>query len=376
MKSYTYSISEDKTGLYIDSKRYLWLLAYLVPLQGLIAIGIYSIYPQQWLFWVPVVFSYVLVPVIDMFLKEDVNNPPEQVISTLEADRYYKWVSYLLVPVFFVSLILSIWAVYHYDLAWHSILAITITAGFVSGLAVNAGHEMGHKKSRLDQFMARFCLAVPAYGHFSIEHNAGHHAQVATPEDSASARFGESVYRFALREVPGGIRRAIRLENARLARKERGFFSIHNQILQSWLITLVLYTALVLSFGTAALLVLAIHTPFAWWQLTCANYVEHYGLLRAKREDGSYERCQPKHSWNSNHLFSNLLLMHLQRHSDHHAYPARHYQSLRHFDEAPQLPNGYFGMFLIAYVPPLWRKVMDKRVLAQVDGDLSRINRL
>jgi alkane 1-monooxygenase len=110
------------------------------------------------------------------------------------------------------------------------------------------------------------------------------------------------------------------------------------------------------------------------FHLTLANYVEHYGLLRQKRPNGLYERCQPHHSWNSNHIGSNWALYHLQRHSDHHANPGRRYQSLRHFDDLPTLPNGYFGMFLVALVPPLWFRVMDPRVLAQAERDPQRIH--
>jgi alkane 1-monooxygenase len=115
----------------------------------------------------------------------------------------------------------------------------------------------------------------------------------------------------------------------------------------------------------------------AWFQLTSANYVEHYGLLRRKEADGRYERCQPHHSWNSNHVFSNLLLFHLERHSDHHAHPNRRYQSLRHFENLPSLPTGYFGMFLLAYCPPLWFRVMNPRLMAlpHVAGDPARVNR-
>ena len=76
------------------------------------------------------------------------------------------------------------------------------------------------------------------------------------------------------------------------------------------------------------------------------------------------------------HLVTNLALFHLQRHSDHHANPSRRYQSLRHFPDLPQLPSGYFGMFPVAYVPWLWFRVMDPRLLAlpHVRGDFSRIN--
>ena len=114
----------------------------------------------------------------------------------------------------------------------------------------------------------------------------------------------------------------------------------------------------------------------AWFQLTSANYIEHYGLLREKKANGKYERCQPHHSWNANHIFSNLMLFQLERHSDHHANPARRYQSLRSFDNLPELPSGYFGMYALAYFPSLWFKVMDKRLMAipHIAGDLNKVN--
>ena len=71
---------------------------------------------------------------------------------------------------------------------------------------------------------------------------------------------------------------------------------------------------------------------------------------------------------------TNLFLYQLQRHSDHHAYPTRPFQALRHFDEAPELPSGYATMLLPALIPPLWYKMMDQRVYQHYQGDLSKAN--
>jgi alkane 1-monooxygenase len=147
-------------------------------------------------------------------------------------------------------------------------------------------------------------------------------------------------------------------------------------MLQSYAITALLQLGLLTAFGPVMIVFLAVHNLVAWWQLTSANYVEHYGLLRGRLPNGQYEAPQPHHSWNTNHLVTNLALFHLQRHSDHHANPSRRYQSLRHFAEVPQLPSGYFGMFTLAYFPRLWFRVMDQRLLAlpHVRGDLSKVN--
>jgi alkane 1-monooxygenase len=105
--------------------------------------------------------------------------------------------------------------------------------------------------------------------------------------------------------------------------------------------------------------------------------MEHYGMLRQKVGVGErqrYERVDPSHSWNSNNIATNVLLYHLQRHSDHHANPTRRYQTLRDYQESPVLPTGYAGMIVLALVPAVWRRVMDPRVLYHFDGDLSLAN--
>jgi alkane 1-monooxygenase len=187
---------------------------------------------------------------------------------------------------------------------------------------------------------------------------------------------GESIYRFALREIPGAFRSAWAIEKERLSNRGRSVWHPNNMILQSYAMTVVLSLSLIAAFGWLVVPFLLIHNVFAYWQLTSANYIEHYGLLRKTGEDGKLERCEPHHSWNSNHIFSNLVLFHLERHSDHHTHPLRRYQSLRHFENLPQLPNGYFGMYVLAYLPWLWFKLMDARLMAlpHVDGDLDNVN--
>jgi alkane 1-monooxygenase len=372
----TFTIDDPELGQisYVDQKRHLWLLAVLFPLVPLIGMGLMIRSGQEWMLWVPLVSLYIVIPLLDHLFPNDRSNPPEQIVPQLEADPYYRALNLLTVPLHFLILITGAWFVARYDPGWSGLLGLSLMVGVIGGFGINIGHELGHKKNPVDRMAARLVLAVSFYGHFSMEHNAGHHTEVATPEDSASARFGESIYQFALREIPGGLSRGWRLESRRLERRGFKTWSIHNGILQSYLVSVILYGGLIFAFGPAVLPYLLIQTAYAWWQLTGANYIEHYGLLRDKLADGNYERCRPQHSWNANHVASNLLTFHLERHSDHHAFAARRYQSLRHFDDVPQMPNGYFGMFLLAYVPWLWRKVMDPKVLEWANGDMSRVN--
>jgi len=240
-----YSFDDPKLGQinYVDGKRYLWLLAVLLPLIPLVGMGLMRWSGQEWMLWIPLICLYLGIPLLDYLFPNDASNPPEQIVPQLEADAYYRILNHLTVPLHFVILLCGAWFVARHDPSWSGLLALSLTVGAISGFGINTGHELGHKKSRLDRLAARLVLAVPIYGHFSIEHNVGHHAEVATPEDSASARYGESIYGFATREIPGGIRRAWRLESARLLR--RGFrpWNWRNEILQSYAISLVLYTA-------------------------------------------------------------------------------------------------------------------------------------
>jgi alkane 1-monooxygenase len=197
---------------------------------------------------------------------------------------------------------------------------------------------------------------------------------VATFDDPASSRLGESFWAFLPRTVIGSLQSAWHLERGRLAGRGLGAWHWRNECLQAWSMTVALFAALTAAFGPWALLFLCLQAVYGFSLLEVVNYLEHYGLKRGAGADGKPVRCQPEHSWNSNHVVSNLFLYHLQRHSDHHAHPARRYQALRHFGEAPQLPNGYAGMVLLAYVPFLWFRVMDRRVLAHYGGDVSRAN--
>jgi len=253
-------------------------------------------------------------------------------------------------------------------------VGFALTVGTVAGVAINTAHELGHKSARVERALARVALAQSGYGHFYIEHNRGHHNRVATPEDPASSRLGESLYEFLPRTVIGSVRSAWELEIKGLRHRGRRVLGHHNGILVSWSLTVALFGTLTAVFGWKVLPFLMAQAVFGFLLLEVVNYVEHYGLLRQKTERGRYERCRPEHSWNSNHVGSNLVLYNLERHSDHHAHPPRRYQALRHFEEAPQLPNGYGGMITLATIPPLWRKVMDRRVLALYDGDVTRAN--
>lgn len=376
MKAYTATLPNGEAICYTDRKRLLWLMSVLYPLEPLLAIWLHRVTGSEWWLALPLALNYVLVPLVDWIVGEDDANPPREVVMQLDQDPYYRRLTFATVPLHFITLITAAWYAATQDLSWPGFLLLAVVTGLTSGLAINTGHELGHKNTRLEKWLAKIVLAVPAYGHFTLDHNRGHHRDVSTPEDHASSRMGESIYRFALREIPGSFLSAWAIEKERLTRRGKPAWHPNNQILQSYALTAALTIALIAWFGWSMLLFLVVHHAFAYFMLTSANYVEHYGLLRQQYGDGRYERCAPHHSWNSNFAFSNLVIFHLQRHSDHHAHPLRRYQALRHYDDLPALPFGYFAAFLVAYFPPLWFRIMDKRLLAlpHVNGDLDGVN--
>ena len=376
MKGYTGTLPSGEAIHYVDRKRWLWSLSVLYPLQPFLGIVLHTASGNELWLLLPILLNYGIAPFIDMLFGEDRNNPPEEVVMQLDQDPYYRRLTYIVVPLHFITLLGTAAYAATQDLSGWAVLGLAVVAGMTAGLAINTGHELGHKNSKLEKLLAKLVLAVPAYGHFTIDHNRGHHRDVSTPEDVASSRMGESIYKFAAREFPGAVLRAWNIEKDRLTRRGKSAWHPDNQILQSYALTAAIWLGLTIAFGWTMIPFLPVHTLFAWWQLTSANYVEHYGLLRERGEDGRYEVCQPHHSWNSNHIYSNLVLFHLERHSDHHAHPLRRYQSLRHYPDLPQLPNGYFGVYLLAYVPWAWFRIMDKRLLAlpHIQGNLDKIN--
>ena len=377
------TIAAGSTDQWRDPKRYLWLIGLVVPSLAFIAFGMHALTGWGVWLWIGPIIILLVVPAIDLVAGLDRSNPPDDVIERLERDRYYRWITYLYLPIQYVGFLAAfVWIARPEWLGVAPLdtfdkIGIAISIGCIGGIGINTAHELGHKKESHERWLSKIALAQSFYGHFYIEHNRGHHVRVATPEDPASSRLGENFYQFWPRTVGGSLKSAWRLEKRRYARKGKHPFRLGNDVLNAWLMSAVLWGALVavLGWGIAPYLVLQAIVGFSL--LEVVNFMEHYGMLRQKVGSGErqrYERVDPSHSWNSNNIATNVLLYHLQRHSDHHANPTRRYQTLRDYEESPVLPTGYAGMIVLALLPPVYRRVMDRRVLAHFGGDLTRAN--
>ena len=357
-----------------DRHRGRWLIGLVVPVLPVVGWALFRGTGTSVFLWMGPIWIYLLIPLLDWWLGEDPSNPPEAAVPALEANRFYRWCIYLYLPLQYAGLVWATWIVAHEHLSVVETIGWAMTLGLVGGAGINAAHELGHKRDDAERWMSRIALAQTLYGHFYVEHNRGHHSRVATPEDPASSRLGETFWAFLPRTVIGSLRSGWSLEAGRLARNGHRPLHPSNKILQAWAMSVALYGTLIGVFGWRVVPFLAAQAVFGFSLLEVVNYVEHYGLLRQKVANGRYERTMPRHSWNSNHRASNLALYNLERHSDHHANPTRRYQTLRNFEEAPQLPSGYGLMIGLAYVPPVWRRVMDHRVLDLYGGDVTLAN--
>ncbi|MDX1457910.1 MAG: alkane 1-monooxygenase [Marinobacter sp.] len=371
------AVEEKQAGSsWKDPKRYMWLLGPGLPVIGLAALTGYAIAPKKLraLAWTGPALVHGVIPALDEMIGEDASNPPESAVKELENDKYYGRIVKLFIPTQYAMTVLGAWLASRKKTPMSDRVGLALTVGAVNGIGINTAHELGHKNGKLNKLFSMAALAPSGYTHFVVEHNYGHHKRVATPEDPASSRMGESFWKFLPRTVVGGIKSAIEIEKARLARRGKGFWSPQNELLQGWAMTAGFFGVTTLLTGPRGLAFLTAQAAYGASLLEVINYLEHYGLKRQQDESGKYERTQPEHSWNSNHIVTNLFLYQLQRHSDHHAHPTRSFQALRHFEEAPQLPSGYASMLLPAYIPSQWFETMDKRVIEHYKGDLSRIN--
>ena len=357
-----------------DKKRYLWMLGLIVPLLPYGAANWVRDSGWTGFYFAGPVFILVIIPLLDWVFGTDRSNPPDWAVEQLAEDRFYRWCTFLFLPLQYAGLVFACWVVTTRGLSLVDQFGYALTVGTVAGVAINTAHELGHKSVKTERRLAKLALAQSGYGHFYVEHNRGHHNRVATPEDPASSRLGETFWEFLPRTVVGSARSAWELESRRLKAQGKKVWSTDNDVLTAWAMTVVLFGGLTAAFGVEILPFLVVQAVFGFSLLEVVNYLEHYGLMRQKDANGRYERCQPEHSWNSNHVASNVILYQLERHSDHHAHPTRRYQALRHFNDAPQLPSGYGLMLGLAYLPPVWRRVMDHRVLDHYDGDVTRAN--
>ena len=337
-----------------------YLLAYVAPLAAFA--GIYL--KGAWSFGA-VYLGFIIIPLLELVLPFSQKNLTEREESSKANVPFFDWLLYLNIPILFLLLWYFFSTVVKGGLQTYELVGMTLNVGIIIGtVGINVAHELGHRSKKIEQLLSKLLLMTALYMHFFIEHNRGHHKNVSTDEDPASARFGENLYAFWVRSTMGSYINAWKLEAERLQKNGNSFLNFQNEMIVFQLIQMGYLIAVGLLFGWKVI-PFAIAIPVAGFLLLeTVNYIEHYGLRREKFANGRYENVSMKHSWNSDHELGRIFLYELTRHSDHHYKSTRKYQVLRHFDESPQLPFGYPSAMLLSLVPPVWFKVMNKHVHA------------
>ena len=317
-----------------------------------------------WWVWATVVYAFAIIPLLELCIKPNEKNMEQAQEEVAKKDRVYDYMLYVFVLLQFVALyyFLNSFIVVP-TVSTFAIVGRVLTMGLLCGIfGINVAHELGHRNNIFEQNLAKAALLTSLYIHFFIEHNKGHHKNVATPSDPSSARLNEPVYTFYFRTISFSYISAWHIANDEMKKKEKPVFSLANEMLQAHIIQSVFVISIYLIFGITSLCYFLLAALLGILLLETVNYIEHYGLQRKQTAPGKFERALPNHSWNSSHIIGRIMLFELSRHSDHHYLASKKYQILQHHSHAPQLPTGYPGSMLLAMVPPIWFYIMNKKI--------------
>ena len=334
-------------------RKFKYFALFLLPLTVYISFNATGI-----LTYLPVFVFFALIPLLELILPISGENKNEQELLDATKDPFYSILLYFQVIVqwVFVIYFLTLAQDFKFD---SDAVGKTLSMGLMCGvIGINLGHELGHRLNRWEQLLGELLLLSSLENHFLPYHNRGHHADVATPNDPATAREGEPLYFFWFRSHFGSYFAAWKIEFNRMKIMKKRMLSLHNKMLVYSIASIILLSIIFISTGFNTMMYFVAAATVGILLLETVNYIEHYGLLRNQREDGNYERVRRTHSWNSNHPLGILILFELSRHSDHHFKPDKHYQLLESHDESPQMPTGYPGMMVLAFFPPLFFYVM------------------
>lgn len=371
----TWNTESARRRVLLTLKKYSYLIA-VIPL-ALPLLMLEAGQATGWLnlfAWGVPFFVYGIIPLLDLILGKDALNPDEEVDTPrMNSELFYRAMTLGWVPAYAVLLIWSMMVLASEPFSFVGSVGWVVSIGIIGGLGINVAHEMIHKDEKLETLAGGFLLSLVTYAGFKVEHLRGHHLHVSTPEDASSSRYNQSLYQFLPQAYARNFMNAWRLETRRLERKGLRAFHWRNELIWWYSLSALALVGFTLAFGWLGAVFFLGQSFVALTMLEVVNYLEHYGLHRRKLENGRYERTGPEHSWNSNYFLTNVFLFHLQRHSDHHAWAKRRYQVLRHHDIAPQLPAGYATMFVLAFMPPLWKKVMNPRVEAYYEGESHQL---
>lgn len=334
------------------------MLVYTLPL------SVYVSFTQHgYVTFLPILLYFGFVPLLEMLLKPDRENIDKKIVFDEKNSTLYDVILYLALPIQIGFLIYFFFVIQDTPFLSLDFFGRVSAMGLMCGvIGINVGHELGHRLKRWEQFLGEILLLSSLDTHFLPYHNGGHHLNVATPKDSATAAKNELLYTFWLSSHFGSYVEAWKLENRMMRTKNKSIFSLSNRMVTYSIANVLLILTIFYFFGPYVLIAFIMASIIGILLLETVNYIEHYGLLRAKRSSGRYEPVRHHHSWNSDHPIGRTLLFNLSRHSDHHYNGSKKYQILESLPFSPQMPTGYPGMMVLAFLQPLWFLVMNKKL--------------
>lgn len=335
-----------------------YIIAYSIPATVFLALFLRGAWSYS-----TIIYAFAIIPMLEAILPRSTANLTADERTSKLNSKFFDWLLYLNVPIIGALLGYYFQTIAYADLSTNEITGLTLSMGTMLGACgINVAHELGHRSTKSEQLLAKLLLLPELYMHFFIEHNRGHHKNIATALDPASAKYGEPLQFFWLRSVFGGYISAWKLEAKRLNRKGMAVFSWQNEMLRFQVIQITYLLSIAAIWNWRVLGFAVLVATIAFLLLETINYIEHYGLRRKQLANGRYENVGVQHSWNSNHELGRIVLYELTRHSDHHYKANKKYQILDHHNESPQLPLGYPSSMIVALIPPLWFGLMNNKV--------------
>ena len=334
-----------------------YLMSYSIALMAFIGISLGGFYN-----YLAVVFTFIFIPILEIIVKKSNEEYTEEEKKNRLLDPFFDLLLYLNIPIVFGIFFFSLDKL-AFTSSVSDIIGIILSASIVMATnGINVGHELGHRKSIIARTCSKLLYLPCQYMHFYIEHNFGHHINVATPEDPATARYKQTLYSFWITSVVRTYVSAWEIQLKLLKVSKRNFFSIKNDMVFYTFFQITFLAFVYYNFGLYLTLLSILMSIISFLFLETINYVEHYGLLRKKEASGRYERVKPHHSWNSNHTIGRIVLYELTRHSDHHFKSSKKYQVLESLEDCPHLPYGYPTSILLSLIPPIWFTIMNPLV--------------
>lgn len=334
-----------------------YLMSYSIAVTAFIGILVGGPYV-----YLTVVYTFIFIPILESNTKEYINEYSDDEKKSRNLDPFFDFLLYLNIPIVYGIFFVSLNTLVHTN-SISEIIGIILSASIVMATnGINVGHELGHRKSLFSRTCSKLLYLPCQYMHFFIEHNYGHHINVATPNDPATAKYKQNLYSFWISSVTKTYISAWRIQLKLLRVSKLSFLSLKNDMIFYTLFQISFLIFIYLNYGLNITIYSVFMSVVSFLFLETINYVEHYGLLRKINSNGRYERVKPHHSWNSNHTIGRITLYELTRHSDHHFKSSKKYQVLESIEDSPQLPYGYPTSILISFFPPLWFKIMNPLV--------------